>query len=414
MRLLHTSDWHIGRTLHDKRRHDEHAAFLAWLRDLIEFRKVELLLVCGDIFDTITPGNRQLELYYSFLRSVSDTGCRHVVIIGGNHDSPSLLDAPREILQTMGVHVVGNAPKDEAEAVLLLRDRKGDPEAIVCAVPFLRDRDVRISEEREHSRDKATRLAAGVATYYERVGVRARELKNEIESTSGVVVPIVVTGHLFTTGGKVTEDDGVRDLYVGTSAEIPATIFEEYADYIALGHLHVPQRVANLETIRYSGSPIPMGFKEATHQKQVVLVTSNDEELFLQIDAVPVPEFQKLQRISGSLDEIESALQDLVQQDVSVWVEVEYDGTLSPTQLREQLDAQIEGSSVEILKLGNTRMMDRMLQRQGWEQTLDDLDEREVFARRLAVEDIDEQECAQLTQLYESILYDLHEEVDQE
>lgn len=412
MRLLHTSDWHIGRTLHDKRRHDEHAAFLLWLREIIEKRKVDLLLVCGDIFDTITPGNKQLELYYSFLRSAADSGCRHMVIIGGNHDSPSLLDAPREILSTMGVHVVGSAPYDEAKEVILLRDREGNPEAIVCAVPYLRDRDVRKSSEHEQSRDKASLLSAGIADHYKRVEITARKLRDEVKASTGNTIPVIVTGHLFATGSKVNDDDGVRDLYVGTSGEVSSTIFGDYADYVALGHLHIPQRVSGLETIRYAGSPIPMGFGEAGQHKQVVEVTSCKDELFVQIQSISVPTFQKLQRVCGSLETIERTLEELAKQNDSVWVEVEYSGTLSPTVLREQLDAIIEHSSVEILKLRNTLIMDRALHRQGWQQTLDDLDEREVFRRRLAQEDLENQEIENLTQLYESVLHSLYEEAD--
>ncbi|PKL11146.1 MAG: exonuclease sbcCD subunit D, partial [Spirochaetae bacterium HGW-Spirochaetae-8] len=123
MRILHTSDWHIGRTLYDKRRHREHAAFLEWLHQTIVERKVDVLLVCGDIFDTIAPSNRSLELYYSFLRHIVDSGCRHVVITGGNHDSPSLLDAPKEVLESIGVHVVGGAAKEVGDEVIVLTSR---------------------------------------------------------------------------------------------------------------------------------------------------------------------------------------------------------------------------------------------------------------------------------------------------
>jgi len=137
VKILHTSDWHIGRTLGDKRRYEEHLAFLEWLLGILADHEADMLLICGDVFDTIAPSNKSLQLYYEFLRKAHDRGCRHIVIVGGNHDAPSLLDAPRLVLQSMGVHVVGGAVRPEEE-VLLLRDETGKAEAIVCAVPFLR------------------------------------------------------------------------------------------------------------------------------------------------------------------------------------------------------------------------------------------------------------------------------------
>lgn len=408
MRVLHTSDWHIGRTLYDKRRHDEHTAFLTWLGDTIVERKVDLLLVCGDVFDTISPGNKSQELYYSFLRRVVDTGCRHVVVIGGNHDSPSLLDAPKQVLESIGVHVVGSCPKEPDDEVVLLRDSNGNPQAIVCTVPYLRDRDVRDGSEGQQE-DKSQRLVAGIAGHYAQVQERAKELRNKI----GGYLPLIVTGHLFTSGGKVSEGDGVRDLYVGTAAEVSSSLFDVEADYVALGHLHVPQIVGKKDTIRYSGSPIPMGFGEANQQKQVVLVDFEPESLFPTIETIDIPVFQRLRKISGSLESIEGQLRSLSDSEQSIWVEVSYDGTLSAAVLREHLDAVVDGTAVEILRLNNVRLTDHVLHPITWRQTLDDLDEREVFRRRLACEDLDSDESEMLTALYESILFSLYDEEEQ-
>lgn len=405
MRVLHTSDWHIGRTLYDKRRHEEHTAFLSWLADTMVDRKVDLLLVCGDIFDTISPGNKSQEIYYSFLRKVIDSGCTHVVVTGGNHDSPSMLDAPKQVLESIGVHVFGSCPKEPEEEVILLSDIHGQPQAIVCAVPFLRDRDVRDSIEGSPN-EKAQRLVAGIGAHYALIQEKAKAIRKKI----GKDLPLIVTGHLFTTGGKIADGDGVRDLYVGTAAEVSSSLFDSEADYVALGHLHVPQIVGKRETVRYSGSPLPMGFGEANQQKQVVLVDFQPDSLFPVIETIDVPTFQKLQKISGSLEEIETQLQTLTAVDRSVWVEVSYDGTLSPSVLREHLDRIVEGSGVEILRLENIRLTDHVLHPDSWQQTLDDLDEREVFRRRLSSEDLENGEAELLTTLYEKILFSLQEE----
>ena len=143
MKILHTSDWHIGRTLYGRRRYEEFEAFLAWLLATIEREQVAVLLVAGDVFDSSTPGIRAQELYYRFLCRVADSCCRHVVAIAGNHDSPSFLEAPRELLRALDVHVVGVSGDNPMDEVLVLRNQQNNPELIVCAVPYLRDRDIR-------------------------------------------------------------------------------------------------------------------------------------------------------------------------------------------------------------------------------------------------------------------------------
>ena len=141
MNLLHTSDWHLGRALYGRKRYEEFAAFLDWLADTIERERIDVLLVAGDVFDTSAPSNRAQGLYYRFLCRVAASSCRHVVVVAGNHDSPSFLNAPRELLKELHVHVVGSSTPDHPEdEVLVLRNAQDAPELIVCAVPYLRDR----------------------------------------------------------------------------------------------------------------------------------------------------------------------------------------------------------------------------------------------------------------------------------
>ncbi|MDX9939662.1 MAG: exonuclease SbcCD subunit D C-terminal domain-containing protein [Sphaerochaetaceae bacterium] len=405
MKILHTSDWHIGRTLGDKRRYEEHLAFLEWLLGILADHEADMLLICGDVFDTIAPSNKSLQLYYEFLRKAHDRGCRHIVIVGGNHDAPSLLDAPRLVLQSMGVHVVGGAVRPEEE-VLLLRDETGKAEAIVCAVPFLRDRDVRQVVERESIDDKGTHLVTGIAEHYRQVGEEALCLRSSVDPS----IPIIYTGHLFTSGGKTTDGDGVRDLYVGTAVHVDASIFPDHADYVALGHLHVPQQVGDSQVIRYSGSPIPMGFSECTQQKEVVLVEFSPHSLFPLVSPITVPRFQHLEHIEGDLEEILAMLHDLVARKESVWVEIDYRGSLPPSSLREAIQEVTAASEVEILRLRNTSLGVYSLESSGWEQTLEDLDEREVFRRRLDQTELNDEEKQQLVVLHEQVLRSLVEE----
>ncbi len=276
--ILHTSDWHLGRRLYGRMRYEEFEAFLSWLQETISAQKVDVLIVAGDIFDTMTPSNRAQALYYEFLGKVSKLCCEHIVIVAGNHDSPTFLDAPSKVLKFLNVHVIGTACDDLNDEVLVLDAIDGTPHCIIAAVPYLRDRDVRGSHAGESADSKDTNVIKGIRAHYDEVASIAKARQEHLSDAHQRHIPIIATGHLFAAGSKTTEDDGVRDLYVGSLGQISADMFDECFDYVALGHLHVPQRVGGCEHIRYSGSPIAMGFGEAKQQKQVLLVEFGEVE----------------------------------------------------------------------------------------------------------------------------------------
>ncbi|SNT69784.1 exonuclease SbcCD subunit D C-terminal domain-containing protein [Psychrobacter sp. LV10R520-6] len=279
LNILHTSDWHLGRRLYGHMRYAEFEAFLSWLHDTISTQQVDVLIIAGDIFDTMTPSNRAQSLYYDFLTRIVKTHCQHVVIVAGNHDSPTFLDAAKGLLQALNVQVVGTACEDPNDEVLLLSSDDTEnslPLCLIAAVPYLRDRDVRSSQAGESGRTKDANVIAGIEAHYRAVTDCALAEQASLLTTYGQHVPIVATGHLFAAGGRTTEDDGVRDLYVGSLGSISANLFDSAIDYVALGHLHVPQKVGGYEHIRYCGSPIAMGFGEARQQKQVLLIQFGD------------------------------------------------------------------------------------------------------------------------------------------
>ncbi|HNO75108.1 MAG TPA: exonuclease SbcCD subunit D C-terminal domain-containing protein, partial [Nitrosomonas mobilis] len=409
MKILHTSDWHIGRTLYGRKRYEEFEAFLTWLAETIQQNEIDALLVAGDVFDTSAPSNRAQELYYRFLCQVAASSCRHVVVIAGNHDSPSFLNAPRELLKALDVHVVGSAaiehPEDE---VLVLRNEQGAPELIVCAVPYLRDRDIRVAEAGESVEDKERKLIDGIRTHYATVAALAEQKREEL----GVDLPIVGMGHLFTAGGQTIDGDGVRELYVGSLAHVTAGIFPASFDYLALGHLHVPQKVSGLETMRYSGSPLPMGFGEAKQQKSVCHVTFGQHDghsTTASVQLIDVPVFQKLERVKGDWDGISSRLLELSATDKG-WFEIIYEGIEIIGDLRERLEATISGSQMEILRIKNNRIIDRVLGQIHAEETLDDLNVNDVFERCLAVHDVHEEQRPELHRAYQETLLSLYED----
>ena len=270
--LLHTSDWHLGRRLYGKPRYDEFKQFLDWQLQTLREQKVDVLLIAGDIFDTTAPSNQAQNLYYDFLSQVCHTDCRHVIIVAGNHDSASFLEAPKQLLKAFNIHIIGSMTDSPTDEVITLSDKLGQPELIVMAVPYLRDRDVRTVGNGERLDDKERKLAQGIKAHYAQIADIAIAQQAQLQAKYKRSIPIVATGHLFTVGGQTMEGDGVRDLYVGSLGSIGAEIFHPHIDYVALGHLHIPQVVGGQPHIRYAGSPIAMGFGESRQQKQVHLL----------------------------------------------------------------------------------------------------------------------------------------------
>jgi exonuclease SbcD len=404
MKLLHTSDWHIGRTLYGRKRYEEFEVFLAWLAETIQRNKVDALLVAGDIFDTSAPSNRAQELYYRFLWKVAASSCRHVVIVAGNHDSPSFLNAPKELLKALDVHVIGSMSESLEDDVLVLRDVQDVPELIVCAVPYLRDKDIRVAEAGESVEDKERKLLDGIRTHYADIASLAEQKRTEL----GVDIPIVATGHLFAAGGQTVEGDGVRDLYVGSLAHVTAGIFPACFNYLALGHLHVPQKVNGSENIRYSGSPLPMGFGEAKQQKSVCQVEFHSAAASVQLIDVPV--FQKLKRVKGDWGSISAQIRKLSATSSQAWLEVIYEGQEVIGDLRERLEIAITGTHMEILRVKNNNIIDRVLEKIHEEETLDDLSENDVFERCLTVHGVPEDQRPELIHAYQEALSSLHDD----
>ena len=404
MKILHTSDWHIGRTLYGRKRYEEFEAFLTWLAETIQQNEIDALLVAGDVFDTSAPSNRAQELYYRFLCRVAASCCRHVVVVAGNHDSPSFLNAPKELLKALDVHVVGSSTESPEDEVLVLRNEQDAPELIVCAVPYLRDRDIRVAEAGESVEDKERKLIDGIRTHYAAVAALAEQKREEL----GADIPIVGTGHLFTAGGQTVDGDGVRELYVGSLAHVTAGIFPACFNYLALGHLHVPQEVNGSETIRYSGSPLPMGFGEAKQQKSVCQVEFHSTAASVQLIDVPI--FQKLERVKGDWEGISNRIIELSATDSQGWLEVIYDGTEVIGDLRERLEAAISGTQMEILRIKNNRIIERVLGQIHEEETLDDLNVNDVFERCLAVHDVPEEQRPELLRAYQETVSSLYED----
>ncbi|MGI4820296.1 MAG: exonuclease SbcCD subunit D C-terminal domain-containing protein [Janthinobacterium lividum] len=300
MRVLHTADWHLGQHfLTGQERLTEQRAFLDWLLATVQAQEVEALVLAGDVFDTTSPSHAAQELYYDFLVRMQGTCCRDIVVVGGNHDSPTLLNASRRLLRALRIHVVGGAPTDPAEQIISLAG--SGPGLVVCAVPFLRDRDLRLSIAGETPDERQFRIRESIAGHY--LALSEHDLVRRLREQD---VPVLATGHLYAAGGEAREG-AERDVHIGGLGVVGAEHFPVAFDYVALGHLHRPQVVGGREHIRYSGSPVPLSFTEADDKQQVLLLDFAGAGP-PQITALPVPVTRRLQRFHGELDEVEAAI----------------------------------------------------------------------------------------------------------
>jgi exonuclease SbcD len=403
MKLLHTSDWHIGRALHGHKRYEEYETFLNWLADLIETEHIDVLLIAGDVFDNSTPSNRAQELYYRFLCRVASTARRHVVVVAGNHDSPSFLNAPKELLRFLNIHVVGYATDQPDDELIVLSGQDGAPMTIVCAIPYLRDRDIRTAEAGESVEDKERKIVDGIKTHYRLVCDAAEQKRTSL----GEHVPIVAMGHLFAAGGQTVDEDGVRELYIGSLAQVKRDVFPECIDYVALGHLHVPQRVGGSDVVRYSGSPLPMGFGEADQEKSITLVEFSEEP---KVRNISVPRFQEFKTLRGGWQAVAQSIEELKARKSTAWLEIYYDGDELAADLQERLKDAIDGTGIEILRVKNNRVLERALRGESEEETLDDLHVTDVFTRCLESHEVPEDQRPALLSAYQEIILALNEE----
>jgi len=398
MRLIHTSDWHLGQYFFTKSRAAEHQAFLRWLIEQIEQQQVDALIVAGDLFDTGSPPSYARELYNRFVVDLQRTGCQ-LVVLGGNHDSVATLNESRELLSCLNTTVIANAQSESEQQILVLNQRDGQPGAVLCAIPFLRPRDLLTSRAGDSGVQKQQALQEAIADHYQRLYQAACARRDAL----GLPLPIVATGHLTTVG--VTTSDSVRDIYIGTLDAFPAQAFPP-ADYIALGHIHRAQNVAKSEHIRYSGSPIPLSFDELGKAKSVFMVDFSAGAL-QQVTALEIPSLQPMQLIKGDLAQIEQQLQQFAdyQGELPVWLDIEVatQDYLSDIQRRIQLLA--DQLPVEVVLLRRSKEQRRQAIEQQDKETLNELSVNEVFERRLAQEpEMAEERRQRMSQMFQQVV----------
>jgi exonuclease SbcD len=295
IRVIVTADWHIGKRLHQEDLTEDLQMYFNWLLEKIRDHSVDYLLVAGDIFDHQNPSNDSSKLYFDFISKLLGTGCKGV-FIAGNHDSPGCIDHPASLLEHLGISVRGFFPglENVGKVFVPLKNRSGEVEAVVAAIPFLQDRFVRHMGEGEGASEIAQKIKSGIRKVFEEVQSAKDRLYPDI--------PCIGLAHLHAQG--TIQDETEREIQIGNLEGMPADGLGRF-DYLALGHIHTGQAVVP-GRIQYASSPISLGFSENRYNHKVILLDIDGKDI--RETFLPVPKSRSLYQVKGTLKEVTEAI----------------------------------------------------------------------------------------------------------
>jgi exonuclease SbcD len=398
MKILITADWHIGKRLHNEDLSEDMNLFFDWLLEKIKSNGIQYLLVAGDIFDNNNPSNESSRMYYSFLTRLSALNCK-AIITAGNHDSPSFIDVPKDLLSEFNISVFGLFPGiDKVNEIFVpLKDEQGNEVAVVAAIPFLQDRFVRQVGEGEGAKEIAEKIKQGMKTLFAQIGVA---MKNKYPS-----IPKIGMAHLHAQGSEVSEAE--REIQIGNQDGIPSVDLDQF-DYLALGHIHIGQPVIKGK-IQYASSPISLGFSENKYNHKVVML--NIENNQINETEIPVEKNRSLYQLKGTMKEVEENIKKLknkyklqVLLDIQITEEV-FDPTITDRlkALKEMLAVKNE------MKIINTRISYNDKKAARFSTTyntneLNDIKPLDVF--KTLIEDRTDEEKVKLLEKFSEIIAD--------
>ncbi len=332
LKILHTSDWHIGKKIYGIDLSADHKLFFKWLVEIIVKQQVNALVISGDIFDLSNPSVESRTLYYDILVELQKANCQ-VIITGGNHDSPMVLNAPRELLKALNISVVGKLPKETAEMFIPIKNNIGNIEAIVIAVPYLREFDLNIDISARNYADRAEQLRKAIYQLYNNL---ADEVSIQFQN-----IPKIAMGHFMGIGSTISDSE--RELQIGNLNAFEINTTTNGFDYMALGHIHKPQQIKSNIPVYYSGAPISLSFSEFNDKKNIRLIEIDNYKIS-NISSLEIPKFRKLERIKGDFNTVTEKLKNLKLENYQLQTLIELDfieNKTNPT-LNEQIQNLIE------------------------------------------------------------------------
>lgn len=350
LKIIHTADWHLGQMFFEYDRTFEHHQFLNWLLGVLKDKDVDVLLICGDVFDVSNPSAASLRLFYDFLRKASQlNGHLQIVVIAGNHDSPSRIEMPKPLLEAFNIHVVGNIDYvdgyniDFNKLVIPLYDRERNIKAQCMALPFIRMCDFPPATATKS-------LAEQICYIYNSVYEFANSKCSENQA-------VIATGHLHTINAEISEGDKSERILLGGQEFVPFSAFHENIAYVALGHIHKAQKTGGKETVRYSGSPLPMSFSEINYKHQVVYFEIEEKKCSL-VEILEVPKSVELLRVPSKHAVLFEVLEELRKLPVknstdphAPYLEVRVLLKGPEPKLRYEIECAIENKQVRLAKI---------------------------------------------------------------
>ncbi|MBQ9367813.1 MAG: exonuclease subunit SbcD [Victivallales bacterium] len=400
MKIMHIGDIHLGCKYKGYDRNPEIKKVFDFLARKASEEKVEVALLAGDVFDNGLPSSESQGLYYGFLVRLLAAGCRQIIVIAGNHDKPEFLDAPRELLENLDIHIIGKVDKEHLEQEVIALGDKETPAAFVCAVPQLYDGDVRgVIPEGEDCKTREKFFAAGVAEHYQKVYAIADGQRK------GRPIPIIGMGHLYALGSTFNTNNPQQT--VGNLEGVQLEDFGSGFDYMALGHIHKPQNIPGHDNWRYAGSILPMNIQERMYATQVILLDTND---IAHPKGLELPDecFHKMKYITGSVEELEIQLDELRESKADWWVKAICTDNELPPNWAIRLHQKMRETSVLITETEVQRASqsdsdkDNAIEEE--EVTLSSLTPEQLFLKHLRkLKDVtDEDEVQTLLELYRS------------
>lgn len=406
IKILHTSDLHIGKRLYQEELAEDLQLFFSWMTDLIEKEKIDVLVVSGDIFDVANPSGESRKVYFGLLVKISRLNCK-VIITAGNHDSPLTLEAPRELLKELNIHVIGSLPDNSGEMLIPVRDSQGKTEIVIAAVPYLREADLRKHSEGETATDRAEAIRNGIVRIFAKAAAEC-EMKYP-------GIPAIAMGHLYVQGSGVSESE--REIQIGNMAGIDATKLTNFFKYYALGHLHQPQDPVEGKIV-YSGAPVKMSFSESENQNRIIIL--NAEGKRITAAAVPVPHFRKLVRLTGTMEQLEKNLKDLPEEEAALKTFIELDAVEEnpdPAKINE-LQVMSDGFGSRSAKILKSRI--RFINQPAGTASLydvniniEDLKPEDVFIKKIENENIDGDTAEMMKEAFMELLEEVQQNMEE-
>ena len=351
VRFFHTSDWHLGQFFYNHSRQYEHEQFLTWLIAQIKEKQPHALLIAGDIFDVINPASAAQKQLYQFLADAHQVAPHmQTLMIAGNHDSGYRIEQVEPLLEKYNAKAVGVIAWNKDKTLnldRLLQPIYNEQKEIVAwclTLPFLR------SAEITGYNEQTTNSQNAIAYLHQQLIAEAKSRKTDDQA-------LILMSHAHMQGGETSDSE--RPIIIGNEEALSTSLFDDVIDYVALGHLHKPQKVGQMH-IRYSGSPIPLSFSEINYKHQVVEVEidpqKNKEERF-HYQILEIPRCIDLYKIKDELSVVFEKLKALPSGEITnidqrPYVDIEYHTNTPPQpNLRQQFEDALPKNRYRLVRI---------------------------------------------------------------